>query len=282
MERMRQIAPALAALAMLTAAQPAAAQSAEGKAFLSVCGDRRASAAEVVRTCRLALREGSLDRAQRAGAALNLGAALMELDQPEQAIAAYGEALDAQPNGALALSGRAEARVAAGDLAGAAQDWRAAVASAPADGRILTSHGAFLLRTGDPAGALAAFEAALMRDPRARDARFNRGLALAELGRDGEAIAAFTAIILRDPEDLGAWMNRGRLRAASSPEAALTDFNRAVALAGDWSQALVERGALLDAMGRRAEADADFRRAWELGHRSEALNARIVAMGQRP
>jgi hypothetical protein len=37
---------------------------------------------------------------------------------------------------------------------------------------------------------------------------------------------------------------------------------------------------LLDAMGRRDEADRDFRRAWELGHRNELLTERMLEMGR--
>ena len=117
-------------------------------------------------------------------------------------------------------------------------------------------------------------------DPGDAALTFNRALALAALGRDAEAEAGFSRVIAADPQDTGAWLNRARLRAARDPLAALADYDRAVALAGGWSQPLVERGALLDSLGRTAEADADFRRAWELGHRSEALNARILAMGR--
>ncbi|PKP65150.1 MAG: hypothetical protein CVT86_03370, partial [Alphaproteobacteria bacterium HGW-Alphaproteobacteria-8] len=74
--------------------------------------------------------------------------------------------------------------------------------------------------------------------------------------------------------------NRARLRAARDPQAALADYDRAVALAGAWSQPLVERGALLDSLGMTDAANADFRRAWELGHRSEALSARMLEMGR--
>jgi tetratricopeptide (TPR) repeat protein len=269
---------AVAALLALSIAGHAAAQSA-AEAFLSVCGNPKVSAQEAVRTCSRALATGDLTREQEAAAALNLGAAWVSLDSPAQAIAAYDRALAARPGWAIALAGRAAARVATGDLPGAAADWNAAVRAAPDDATVLGGRGAFRLTAGDAEGALADFDRARSRAPRDRDIAFNRALALGELGRDAEAEAGFTAILAAHPDDHGARLNRARLRAGSDPQAALADYAAIVAAAPGWSQPLVEQGALLDALGRRGEADASFRRAWELGHRSEALTARIQAMG---
>lgn len=268
-----------AAAAIAPAVAPAVAR-AQAEGFLSVCGNRAASVAEVARTCRMALDTGALTPEQAVAAAINLGGALLDLGQPGPARDAYDGALALKPASALALAGRAEARAALGETGPAAVDWNRAVDLAPNDAALRAARGAFRLRAGNPGGALADFEMALARDPDDLSLVFNRALALAELGRDAEAEAGFSRVIAADPQDTGAWLNRARLRAARDPLAALADYDRAVALAGDWSQPLVERGALLDALGRTGAADADFRRAWELGHRSEALNARILAMGR--
>lgn len=271
--------PLALALALALVLSPLIAQ-AQADGFLSVCGDRRASSAEVARTCQGALRVGGLTPAQEVAAAINLGGALLDLDQPAAAADAYERALALQPASALALAGRAEAREALGEPALAAVDWNRAIDVAPRDAGLLVGRGAFRLRAGNAEGALQDFERARAVKSNYPGLTFNRALALAMLGRDREAEAGFTAVLTADPQDTGAWLNRARLRAAYDPGAALSDFDRAVALAGDWSQPLVERGALLDSMGRTSEADADFRRAWELGHRSEALNARMLAMGR--
>jgi tetratricopeptide (TPR) repeat protein len=269
---------AAAALLALSIAGPAAAQSA-AEAFLSVCGNPKASAQEAVRTCSRALATGDLTREQEAAAALNLGAASMALDSPAQAVAAYDRALAARPGWAVALAGRASAKAATGDLSGAAADWDAAVRAAPDDATVRGGRGAFRLTVGDAEGALEDLDRAKSRAPKDRDIAFNRALALGELGRDAEAVAVFSAILAAHPDDHGARLNRARLRAGPDPQAALADYATIIAAAPSWSQPLVEQGALLDALGRRAEADASFRRAWELGHRSEALTARIQAMG---
>lgn len=269
---------ALALLALLLAAPAPVRAQAEG--FLSVCGDRRASAAEVARTCRLALNTGALTLEQEVAAAINLGGALLDLDQPAPAREAYDRALALNPASALALAGRAEARAALGETGPAAVDWNRAVDLAPQDMGLRAARGAFRLRAGNPVGALEDFSRAQGARPDDLSLTFNRALALAELRRDAEAEALFSRVLAADPADTGAWLNRARMRAARDPSAALADYDRAVALAGDWSQPLVERGALYDSLGMTEAADADFRRAWELGHRSEALSARMLEMGR--
>lgn len=252
---------------------------AQGQTALSQCGDPNEPPERAARWCTEALGSRLTPR-QEALAALNLGLARLQLDEPARAEEAFDRALRADPAEARALGGRAEAREALGKLPGAAVDWNAAVALAPRDADLLAGRGAFRLRAGNPGGAAADFEAAARLAPRETRHRFNLGLALAELGRDAEAERAFSQVIAADPADAGAWLNRARLRAVPNPAQALADFDRAVAAGGEWSVPWFERGVLKDSMGRSAEADQDFRRAWELGHRSEFLDARIRAMRQ--
>ena len=262
-------------LLWLALADPAAGQ---GASALSMCGNPSEPPERAERWCSQAL-NGRLTPQQTALAALNLGLARLQLGDPVRAEEAFDRALLADPAEARALGGRAQAREAQGNLPGAAVDWNAALARAPRDADLLAGRGAFRLRAGNPAGAVADFETAARQEPRETRHRFNLGLALAEVGRDAEAERAFSQVIAADPTDAGAWLNRARLRAVPDPQRALADFDRAVAVGGEWSVPWFERGVLKDAMGRKAEADADFRRAWELGHRSEFLDERIRAMG---
>ncbi len=267
-----RLAIVLAALA----AAPAAAQ----QGVAGVCGDPQARAAEAVRFCRRALEQGGLTQAERARAEANLGIALMELENPQRAVEAYQRATEADPGLAIGWSGLARAREALGEPPAAAVAWNRAVRAAPRDGDILTGRGAFRLRAGNAAGALEDFEAAARAKPGDPDILFNSGLALAALGRDAEAERAFTRVLRERPEDVGAWINRARLRISRDRAAALADYDAAVARAEGWSTPWFERAVLLDAMGRRDEADRDFRRAWELGHRNELLTERMLEMGR--
>jgi Tfp pilus assembly protein PilF len=264
-----------ACLAFLLA-PPALAQAPNA---LGLCGNPAEPPERAERWCTQAL-SGRLTPRQEALAALNLGLARLQLEDFARAEEAFDRALRADPAEARALGGRAQAREAQGKLPAAAVDWNAALALDPRDAGLLAGRGAFRLRAGNPGGAAADFEAAARLEPRETRHRFNLGLALAELGRDAEAERAFSQVIAADPADAGAWLNRARLRAVPNPTQALADFDQAVARGGEWSVPWFERGVLKDSMGRKAEADQDFRRAWELGHRSEFLTERIRAMGQ--
>jgi tetratricopeptide (TPR) repeat protein len=262
------------ALALLVA-MPGHAQH---RAALERCGDPNETPARAARFCAEAL-EGNLTQRQRALVALNLGLARLALDNPRAALPAFDVALAADPREARALAGRARAHMALRDVPRAAVDWNRAVALAPREADIVSGRGAFRLRAGNADGALADFETAARLAPADPAHDFNRGMALAELGRDAEAVRAFSQVIAADPDDAEAWLNRARVRAESGPDSALSDFSRAIALRPEWGLAFFERGLLHNAQGRTVQADEDFRRAWELGHRNEYLEQRIRELG---
>jgi tetratricopeptide (TPR) repeat protein len=274
---LRRMSRLLAALALIAA--PAALAQSNAENLLAACGDTSLSAEGAARYCANALRAGGLTPSQAAAAGVNLGGALLELGRPAEAETAYEAALARRPDQPLALAGRARAREALGRPAEAAEDWARAVAAAPGDMAVRGSRGAFRLRSGDAEGALEDFDAGLARDPKNLDLRFNRGLALMELGRDAEAETAFSAVIAARPDDADAWLERARARLSRDKAAALADYDEAVKRAGTRPQAVFERGALLEQMGRKAEGERDLRRAFELGHPSEWLAERIRAMG---
>ena len=274
---MCRLRPLPLSLLLLLAAAPASAQD---TGLLAVCSDPDATPQQAARFCNRALEAGGLSPQETARTAANLGAALLAMDRPEQAEDAYDRALAADGSLALAWAGRARAREAQDRTPQAAVDWNRAVGLTPRDPDILTGRGAFRLRAGNFAGALADFESAQRRRPNDMGVAFNRGLALAALGRDAEAERMFTTVLRNDPSDAGAWLNRARLRVSRDRAAALSDLDEAVARAEGWSTPWFERGLLLDAMGRKAAADRDFRRAWELGHRNEFLNARMLELGR--
>lgn len=265
----------LLALPLLALPMSGLAQS-----MLSLCGNPDETPGRAARFCAQAL-EGRLSPGERALAALNLGFARLQLGDPEGAQSAFDMAIEANPQEARAFGGRAEAEEAQGRRPRAAVDWNRAVALAPRDASLLEGRGGFRLRAGNAAGAVTDFQAALRVEPSNLRHRFNLGLALAETGRDAEAEQAFSAVISGAPDDAEAWLNRARLRAARAPQAAMADFDRAIALRPEWSLAWFERGLLKDSLGQREAADTDFRRAWELGHRSEFLTERIRTLGQR-
>jgi tetratricopeptide (TPR) repeat protein len=276
---MRPIRLAPLALAAFAAVAPAPAP-AQDKGALAACGDAGQTPERAARFCRRALEAGGLTDRQRALAAFNLGAALLDQGDAAGAVAAYDDAVAAAKDDAWIVAGRARAREAAGDAAGAKADWDRALSLAPQEAGLRAGRGAFRLRADDAGGALADFDAGLARKPGDAGLGYNRALALLGLGRDAEADAALTEVIRRHPKDIGAVLTRGRLRAETDPKAGLADLDAAVKMAGEWPVPVYARARTLDRLGRRAEADRDYRRAWELGMRDEALNARMLEIGR--
>jgi Tfp pilus assembly protein PilF len=273
---MRAARTALFGLTLALAAGAAAAQD----NLLAACGDARETPERAANFCRMALESRRITPRQREQAGFNLGAALLDMGDARGALAAYDAALSQGSRDPVGWAGRARAREAAGDIAGADQDWTRAQGLAPRDAALNAGRGAFLLRRGDPEGALAAFDAGLTAKPKDAALGFNRALALLGLGRDAEADQALTAVIAAHPKDLGALLTRGRLRAEADPARGMPDFDAAVKMAGESPIPFFARAQVLDRLGRRAEADRDYTRAWELGLRDEALNARMLEIGR--
>jgi tetratricopeptide (TPR) repeat protein len=98
--------------------------------------------------------------------------------------------------------------------------------------------GRSLLAAGDGAGAAVEFDAALARDPRSLWANHYRGVAALKLGQPAEAVAAFSACVALAPKAAWCAYNRGlAFAAAGRPERALADFDRAIELDPSFAEA---------------------------------------------
>jgi tetratricopeptide (TPR) repeat protein len=113
---------------------------------------------------------------------------------------------------------------------------------------------------GDLAGAAAFFARATALAPERPDAAFLQCVTLLEL-RDRQATTLLPELLERFPADAEGWHLLGdALARAEQPEAALLAFTRAVQAAPSVALAL-RRGALLESLGRNAEAVAAYRAA---------------------
>lgn len=260
---------------LVLAAAPATAQDGS----LARCGAPSAPAAEAAHHCRRALASGGLTEAQDFAARLNLGDALLALGQPRAALDALeGAAATGLRRVELPL-GLAGAREALGDRPGAARALDEALAMEPRSLDVRLARGGFFLRAGLPDAAFEEFDVAVRLDGDDADARYNRGLTLIALGRGAEAEADFGRVLRDAPNDSGARFQRGRAREGRSDPGALADYEAAAALAPDWAEPWFRAGLVLDRAGRRAEADARFRRAFELGWKDPWLLERIRGLG---
>lgn len=264
------------ALGLLLSA-PDAAVARDGS--LEQCGSLSAPVRDVIHHCRRALSRGGLTKKQEFVANLNLGDALLSTGTPGAARDAFAAAAATGLERVELYVGRARAEEALGDRMAAARQLDRALELAPQSLDVRLARGAFYLRISQPEAALEEFNAAVRIDGDDADARFNRGLTLIALNRGGEAASDFSAVISSYPNDAGAYFQRGRAREGRDDSGALQDFDQATELSPEWALPYFVSGQLLDRLGREAEANRRFRRAFELGHKDPWLLNRIRSLG---
>jgi len=268
---MRYLLPLAATVALWC--QPVQASS------LSVCADSGASAGEVAHHCKLSLKSGGLSDGQTVAVYVNLGYAELALGQTGQAVESFTEATRLDPRQVEAYIGRAKAYEDRRAFDAADRDWKSALGLASRSVDVRLGRGAYFLRQARNELALEEFTAALRIDPDEPDARYNRGLTWLALSRMEEADRDFTRLLQDYPNDAGAYFNRARARAGRNDGAALADYAKASELSPGWASPWFFAGKLLDRLGRAAEANRQFRRAFELGYQDPWLLQRIQKLG---
>lgn len=163
---------------------------------------------------------------------LNLGLALLRLNQPQAAVEQFEAILQRQPDHAQALYARAITRTRLNDLAGAEADYRAAVASNPDHMGAHFNLGNLLRQSNRYDEALGHYSEAVRIDPANVYARYWRAAGLVRLERFVEA----RRTLEQDLEELGP---AGPLRLllarllATSPDPRARDGEQALRLALD-------------------------------------------------
>jgi serine/threonine protein kinase/tetratricopeptide (TPR) repeat protein len=121
------------------------------------------------------------------------------------------------------------------------------------------------MEIGDATMALGDFNACIVLWPKVSWGYFNRGVVLHQLGRHKEAFADYSVALKRDEKSGESYFNRGLVALDMQKyEQALEDFNRAAALGFAGVRLHAGRGIALEHLGKSAEADAAFARAWKL------------------
>jgi Tetratricopeptide repeat len=136
---------------------------------------------------------------------------------------------------------------------------------------------------GDNDRALALFERCIaeghLSEPALAQTYRNMGIAYRHKSDWPKAIESFDQALAHSPakpwEDYviraNTWSDAG------DSDKALADYQRALDAHPDYDQAYLERGIEYERQGKQSEAYADFKRAWELGIRTDFLANRIRA-----
>ena len=274
----RVLLAAILAAGMLSGPPDGGAVASEVENLLALCSDPETPPSDALNACRWVAEQGRLDARRRALVWLNVGIAAHTLGRYAEAAEAHGAAIEADPRLSTAFENRALAYEKLNRINEALADLAAAISLQPTDPGAYLGRGILMLNHGAPERALPDFGKAIELDPSLITARYNRGLAFLQLGQNELAEADFTAVIGRNPRDAGAYLNRGRARAAQGKAGVRNDFDRAIALSPEWASAWYMRGRLFDSEGAIDEANADFLRAYQLGHSDLWLIERMRQM----
>jgi tetratricopeptide (TPR) repeat protein len=151
-----------------------------------------------------------------------------------------------------------------GDLRAAEAVYRELLRHHPGSGDALFRLGLLLGQSDRLAEAVEMFSAALLIAPGFAPLWAEQAAVQMRLGRFDAAVASYERLIALRP-DAEAFNNRGvALMRLARPADALVDFDSALAVRPDLSEALCNRGNTLLALGRVAEALADYDRSLEL------------------
>ncbi len=187
-------------------------------------------------------------------------------DETIQAMLAdFDAALDIQPEHAGYRLYRAEVRLGAGDIRGAAADCDFILAREPQSGEAHALRGIARQRLGDSPGAIEDCDSAIERGADSADVHLARAFAHENLGEMEAALGDCEAALEVNPQEAVAVNLRGAIRLKLGElDEADEDFEAASALEPEWALPFANRGNVCRARGDNQGAIRAYTRAIEL------------------
>ena len=172
---------------------------------------------------------------ENADALNNLGFALFKQGETAEAIAQYRKALASAPENAGAWSNLGNALLLQGDLDAAMACFKKAAAINPGQVETWYNLGNGFLQKGELDQAIASYRQAIKINPRYADTCANLGVAYFQQGKPKEAMDSWQQALEINPDQIYVLNNLAWLL-ATTPDAALRNGTRAIALAAQASQ----------------------------------------------
>jgi serine/threonine-protein kinase len=195
----------------------------------------------------------------------NLGNALADKGKVDKAIASHRKAIALDPMLAGAYTNLGIVLRAKGQVEEAIASYRKAIDLDPKDALAHSNLGIALKGKGQLDAAIANYRKAIELDPKFSKAHTNLGNALADKGKVEEAIACHRKAIALDPKNASAHYNLGRvLRDKGEVEEAIACFHKAIELDLKHAKAHDNLGTALYGKGQFDEAIASYKKAIEL------------------
>jgi tetratricopeptide (TPR) repeat protein len=195
----------------------------------------------------------------------NLGTALSEAGQPQEAAEHFGEALRLNPGYAPAHYNLGVALTQTGHLQEAMEHFREALRLNPDYAKAHYNLGVALTQTGHLQEAIEHFREALRLNPDYAPAHYNLGHALLQTGQPQEAIEHFQEALRLKLDDAPAHNNLGvALVQTGQPQEAIKHYQEALRLQPNLPEAQYNLGNALLQTGQPQEATAHFQEALRL------------------
>jgi len=201
-------------------------------------------------------------------ALIGRGASYIRFNDYARAIPDLDRVIQREPDNDIAYFDRAIAHAGLDQNQKALDDYTRVTAHRPKWSSAWYNRGITHAALGDLKNALDDYSVAIRLRPDYAAAYANRGVAYAELGKLPEARADLDQAIRLEPADAAMFNSRGVvLMQMKNPSQALEDFNEAIRLNSLLGVAYSNRADARLALGDRAGAQADQKRARELGGR---------------
>jgi tetratricopeptide (TPR) repeat protein len=195
----------------------------------------------------------------------NLGTALIKKGKVDEAVAQYQTALQIKPGYAEAHNNLGNTLVEESKVDEAIAHFQKALQINPGYAEACDNLGLALLQKGSVDEAIAHYQQALQINPDYAKAHYNLGLALIKKGRVDEAIAHYQQALQINPDYVDARLSLGNiLLQTGRVDDAIIHFQEALEINPDLAEACCNLGVALSQKGRVDEAIAHFQRALQI------------------
>ena len=195
----------------------------------------------------------------------NLGNALLQKGNVEEAIAHFQKALEINPNYTIAHNNLGNALIRKGSVDEAIAHYQRALQITPDSAEAHNNLGGALLQKGNVDEAIAHYQKALQINPDYAGAHNNLGNALLQRGSVDEAIAHYQRALQIAPDYAEAHNNLGgALLQKGKVDEAITHFQKALQINPDYAEAHYNLGNALLPKGSVDEAIVHFQRALQI------------------
>lgn len=202
---------------------------------------------------------------EKAEAHNNLGNALKDLGQLDDAVASYRRALEIKPDFTEAHCNLGNTLQNLGQLEGAVASYRRALAIKPDYAKAHSNLGVALKELGRFEDAVTSYRRALVIKPDYAIAHNNLGVALQDLGQLEDAVASCRRALDIKPDYAEAHSNLGiALKGLGQLDSAVSSLLRALEIEPNLTEAHCNLGNALQDLGQLDNAVASYRRALEI------------------